>query len=147
MLYLPFVRRQVRTSTRSPTRVVSTLVSVPVSSRRLSGSVDRASSLSKSRTITDPRHSQRCFQKDILNLVYLSESLHLPEVAEYWNQVIKLNEYQKRRFSQRVITSLFNTITGKKIAVLGFAFKKDTGDTRCVISFLSSLCPRADTGM
>jgi hypothetical protein len=86
---------------------------------------------------TDARHLRRCFQKDILNLVYLSESLHLPEVAEYWNQVIKLNEYQKRRFSQRVITSLFNTITGKKIAVLGFAFKKDTGDTRCV--FLPSV--------
>ncbi|KAM0787835.1 hypothetical protein ACM66B_003889 [Microbotryomycetes sp. NB124-2] len=71
-----------------------------------------------------------CFQKDILNLVYLSQSLHLPEVAEYWNQVHTMNEYQKRRFSQKVVTSLFNTITGKKIAVLGFAFKKDTGDTR-----------------
>lgn len=71
-----------------------------------------------------------CFQKDILNLVYLSESLHLPEVGEYWRQVHSMNEYQKRRFSQRVITSLFNTITGKKLAVLGFAFKKDTGDTR-----------------
>lgn len=71
-----------------------------------------------------------CFQKDILNLVYLSESLHLPEVADYWRQVHTMNDYQKRRFSQRVITSLFNTITGKKLAVLGFAFKKDTGDTR-----------------
>jgi len=71
-----------------------------------------------------------CFQKDILNLVYLCESLHLQEVADYWRQVITINEYQKRRFSKRVITSLFNTITGKKIAVLGWAFKKDTGDTR-----------------
>jgi len=71
-----------------------------------------------------------CFQKDILNLVYLSESLHLPEVAAYWRQVVTLNEYQKRRFSKRVVDSLFNTITNKNIAVLGFAFKADTGDTR-----------------
>ncbi|KZS96813.1 nucleotide sugar dehydrogenase [Sistotremastrum niveocremeum HHB9708] len=71
-----------------------------------------------------------CFQKDILNLVYLSESLHLPEVAAYWRQVVEMNEYQKRRFSKRVVDTLFNTITGKKIAVLGFAFKADTGDTR-----------------
>jgi UDPglucose 6-dehydrogenase len=71
-----------------------------------------------------------CFQKDILNLVYLSESLHLPEVAAYWRQVVEMNDYQKSRFSKRVIESLFNTITGKRIAVLGFAFKADTGDTR-----------------
>lgn len=71
-----------------------------------------------------------CFQKDILNLVYLSESLHLPEVAAYWKQVVEMNEYQKRRFSKRVVDTLFNTITGKRIAVLGFAFKADTGDTR-----------------
>jgi UDPglucose 6-dehydrogenase len=54
-----------------------------------------------------------CFQKDILNLVYLSESLHLPEVAAYWRQVVEMNEYQKRRFSKRVVDSLFNTITNK----------------------------------
>ncbi|TFY65093.1 hypothetical protein EVG20_g5714 [Dentipellis fragilis] len=71
-----------------------------------------------------------CFQKDILNLVYLSESLHLPEVAAYWRQVVTMNEYQKRRFSKTVVDTLFNTITGKNIAVLGFAFKADTGDTR-----------------
>jgi len=71
-----------------------------------------------------------CFQKDILNLVYLSESLNLPEVASYWRQVVEMNEYQKRRFSKRVVDTLFNTITGKRIAVLGFAFKADTGDTR-----------------
>jgi UDPglucose 6-dehydrogenase len=71
-----------------------------------------------------------CFQKDILNLVYLSESLNLKEVAEYWKQVVTMNEYQKRRFSKRVVDTLFNTITGKRIAVLGFAFKADTGDTR-----------------
>ncbi|KAI5813342.1 UDP-glucose/GDP-mannose dehydrogenase family, NAD binding domain-containing protein [Pyronema omphalodes] len=71
-----------------------------------------------------------CFQKDILNLVYLSESLHLPEVAAYWRQVVEMNEYQKKRFLNRIISCLFNTLTGKKIAILGFAFKKDTGDTR-----------------
>jgi UDPglucose 6-dehydrogenase len=71
-----------------------------------------------------------CFQKDILNLVYLSESLKLPEIAAYWNQVVLLNDYQKRRFATRIISSLFNTVTGKKIAIFGFAFKKDTGDTR-----------------
>ncbi|KAG9285855.1 hypothetical protein G9A89_013280 [Geosiphon pyriformis] len=71
-----------------------------------------------------------CFQKDILNLVYLSDQLNLPEVAAYWKQVIDLNEYQKKRFVERIIKTLFNTITNKKIALFGFAFKKDTGDTR-----------------
>ena len=54
-----------------------------------------------------------CFQKDILNLVYLSESLHLPQVAAYWRQVVEMNEYQKARFSKTVVDTLFNTITGK----------------------------------
>jgi UDPglucose 6-dehydrogenase len=71
-----------------------------------------------------------CFQKDILNLVYLCEHFGLPEVAAYWNSVIKMNDYQKHRFSRRVISSMFNTVSDKKIAVLGFAFKKDTNDTR-----------------
>jgi len=71
-----------------------------------------------------------CFQKDVLNLVYLCEALNLPAVASYWYQVIAMNEYQRRRFANRVINCLFNTVTDKKIALLGFAFKKDTGDTR-----------------
>lgn len=71
-----------------------------------------------------------CFQKDVLNLVYLSGSLNLPEVAAYWQQVVEMNEFQKRRFVNRIISSLFNTVTNKKIALFGFAFKKDTGDTR-----------------
>ncbi|GMH66671.1 hypothetical protein TrVE_jg7866 [Triparma verrucosa] len=71
-----------------------------------------------------------CFQKDILNLVYLCESYGLSECAEYWHQVIKMNEYQKSRFTKKMVERMFNTATGKKIAVLGFAFKKDTGDTR-----------------
>jgi len=76
------------------------------------------------------RFGGSCFQKDILNLVYLCESYGLSEVAEYWNQVITMNEYQKRRFSEKIVGSMMNTVTGKKIAVFGFAFKKDTGDTR-----------------
>ncbi|KAJ3716838.1 UDP-glucose dehydrogenase [Lentinula raphanica] len=71
-----------------------------------------------------------CFQKDILNLVYLSESLHLPEVAAYWRQVVEMNEHQKSRFAKRVVDTPFNTITNKRITVLGLAFKADTGDTR-----------------
>jgi len=71
-----------------------------------------------------------CFQKDILNLVYICESLGLQECADYWHQVILMNEYQKRRFSKVMVGRMFNTITSKKICVLGFAFKKDTGDTR-----------------
>lgn len=71
-----------------------------------------------------------CFQKDILNLVYLCETYGLSECAEYWNQVVVMNDYQKKRFSEKVVSNMFNTITGKKIAMLGYAFKKDTGDVR-----------------
>jgi len=71
-----------------------------------------------------------CFQKDILNLVYICQSLGLQEVADYWEQVIKMNDYQKRRFADKIISTLFNTVSGKKIAFLGWAFKKDTNDTR-----------------
>ncbi|CAL1395081.1 unnamed protein product [Linum trigynum] len=71
-----------------------------------------------------------CFQKDILNLVYICECHGLAEVANYWKQVIKINDYQKTRFVNRIVSSMFNTVSGKKIAILGFAFKKDTGDTR-----------------
>jgi len=71
-----------------------------------------------------------CFQKDILNLVYLCKSFGLPEVAEYWAQVVKMNDYQKDRFARNMVKTMFNTVTGKKIALFGFAFKKDTGDTR-----------------
>ena len=71
-----------------------------------------------------------CFQKDILNLVYLCEHFGLSEVAAYWEQVILMNDYQKRRFSTRIVTTMFNTVSDKKIAIWGFAFKKDTNDTR-----------------
>ena len=71
-----------------------------------------------------------CFQKDILNLVYLCEHFGLPEVAAYWESVVQMNDWQKKRFSARIVRALFNTVADKKIAVLGFAFKKDTNDTR-----------------
>jgi len=71
-----------------------------------------------------------CFQKDILNLVYLCRYFNLPEVADYWEQVIIMNDYQKYRFAKNIITTLFNTVSGKKIGFLGWAFKKDTNDTR-----------------
>lgn len=71
-----------------------------------------------------------CFQKDILNLVYISKSFGLNEVADYWEQVIIMNDHQKDRFSKNIISTLYNTISGKKIAFLGWAFKKDTNDTR-----------------
>ncbi|AWV98039.1 UDP-glucose 6-dehydrogenase [Arcticibacterium luteifluviistationis] len=71
-----------------------------------------------------------CFQKDILNLVYIARTYGLNEVANYWEQVIIMNDHQKRRFAKKVISSLYNTVSGKKIAFLGWAFKKDTNDTR-----------------
>jgi len=71
-----------------------------------------------------------CFQKDILNLVYLCEHFGLPEVASYWEGVVRMNDWQKRRFATRIVKALFNSVADKKIAVLGFAFKKDTNDTR-----------------
>lgn len=71
-----------------------------------------------------------CFRKDVLCLVYIAESLHLPEVAAYWKGVVDINEYQKDRFTKRIISRLFNSLTNKKIALLGFAYKKNTADTR-----------------
>lgn len=71
-----------------------------------------------------------CFQKDILNLVYIAQSYGLQEVADYWEQVIIMNDHQKRRFAKNIVKTLFNTVSGKEIAVLGWAFKKDTNDTR-----------------
>lgn len=71
-----------------------------------------------------------CFQKDILNLVYIAKTYGLTEVADYWEQVIIMNDHQKRRFADKIVTTLFNTVNDKKIAFLGWAFKKDTNDTR-----------------
>lgn len=71
-----------------------------------------------------------CFKKDILNLVYLCGYYGLQEVADYWESVIKINEYQQDRFMANILGNMFNTLADKKICILGFAFKADTGDTR-----------------
>ena len=71
-----------------------------------------------------------CFKKDILNLVYLCEFYGLPEVATYWEQVIKMNEYQELNFASKMVSAMFNTVAGKRIALFGAAFKADTSDTR-----------------
>ena len=71
-----------------------------------------------------------CFQKDILNLVYIAKSYGLTEVADYWEQVIIMNDHQKKRFANKIVQTLYNTVADKKITFLGWAFKKDTNDTR-----------------
>ena len=71
-----------------------------------------------------------CFKKDILNLVYICRNYGLQEVADYWESVVKINEWQEKRFVQNMLLNMFNTVAGKKITVFGFAFKADTGDTR-----------------
>jgi UDPglucose 6-dehydrogenase len=71
-----------------------------------------------------------CFKKDILNLVYLCRHFGIDEAADYWEQVIKINDFQKQRFAENIVNSLFNTVSGKKIVFFGWAFKKDTNDTR-----------------
>ena len=71
-----------------------------------------------------------CFQKDILNLVYLCKHYSLDEVAEYWHQVVKINDYQKERFAQKIINHFGGDLTGKTIALLGWAFKSNTNDSR-----------------
>jgi len=77
-----------------------------------------------------PGFGGSCFQKDILNLVYLCRHYGLSEVAEYWEQVVELNTWQQKRIARLVVQKLFNTVAGKSIAILGFAFKADTNDTR-----------------
>ena len=71
-----------------------------------------------------------CFKKDILNLVYLCEFYGLPEVAAYWEQVVRINDWQAARFVRNMLAAMFNTLAEKRIALFGFAFKADTGDTR-----------------
>ena len=71
-----------------------------------------------------------CFKKDILNLVYLCRHYGLEEVANYWEAVVSINEYQKERFVLNMLSAMFNTLAGKKICLFGFAFKANTGDIR-----------------
>ena len=77
-----------------------------------------------------PGFGGSCFKKDILNLVYLSEYFGLPEVANFWEGVVRLNDWHQNRISQLVVKKLFGNISGKKITILGFAFKANTNDTR-----------------
>ena len=77
-----------------------------------------------------PGFGGSCFQKDILNLVYLCRHFGLPEVADYWETVVTLNTWQQHRIARLVVQKLFGTVTGKRLAILGFAFKADTNDTR-----------------
>ena len=77
-----------------------------------------------------PGFGGSCFQKDILNLVYLCRHFGLPEVADYWESVVALNTWQQHRIARLVVQKLFGTVTGKRLAILGFAFKADTNDTR-----------------
>ncbi len=77
-----------------------------------------------------PGFGGSCFQKDILNLVYLCRHFGLPEVASYWESVVLLNSWQQHRIARKVVQKLFGTVTGKRLAILGFAFKADTNDTR-----------------
>ena len=77
-----------------------------------------------------PGFGGSCFQKDILNLVYISRHFGLPEVADYWESVVALNTWQQHRIARLVVQKLFGTVTGKRLAILGFAFKADTNDTR-----------------
>ena len=71
-----------------------------------------------------------CFRKDILNLVYIARNYGLDEVANYWEMVVRMNEYQQKRFVANILKAMFNTVVDKKIALFGFAFKANTGDTR-----------------
>ena len=77
-----------------------------------------------------PGFGGSCFQKDILNLVYLCEYYNLNEVAKYWEQVLTINNWQKDRISKVIVNSLFGTVSDKKLAILGFSFKANTNDTR-----------------
>jgi UDPglucose 6-dehydrogenase len=77
-----------------------------------------------------PGFGGSCFKKDILNMVYLCEFYGLQEVADYWAHVVEINDYQVDRFVRNLLVHLFNTVADKRIAILGFAFKADTGDTR-----------------
>ena len=79
---------------------------------------------------SSPGFGGSCFKKDILNLVYLSEYFGLPEVAAFWESVVNLNNWHQHRIAELIIKKLFGTLSGKKIAILGFAFKANTNDTR-----------------
>ena len=96
----------------------------------VSKAVGRDSRIGEKFLNAGPGFGGSCFRKDILNLVYLCEHYQLNEIAAFWEQVVTLNDYQMEHFVKRILQAMFNTLVGKKIAVFGFAFKPDTGDTR-----------------
>ena len=77
-----------------------------------------------------PGFGGSCFQKDLLNLIYIAKSYGLNQVADYWQAVLNLNHWQKNRISELIVKNLFGTVSGKKLAIFGFAFKANTNDTR-----------------
>jgi len=96
----------------------------------VSNAVGRDSRIGSKFLNAGPGFGGSCFRKDILNLVYLCEHYQLNEVASFWEQVVALNDYQMERFVNRILQAMFNTLVDKKLAIFGFAFKPDTGDTR-----------------
>ena len=98
--------------------------------REVSRAIGSDSRIGSKFLASGPGFGGSCFKKDILNLVYLSEYFGLPEVAAFWNEVVNLNRWHQQRISKLIIRKLFGTLSGKKIAVLGFAFKSNTNDTR-----------------
>ena len=98
--------------------------------REVSRAIGSDSRIGSKFLASGPGFGGSCFKKDILNLVYLAEYFGLPEVASFWEEVVKLNTWHQHRISTLITKKLFGTLSGKKIAVLGFAFKSDTNDTR-----------------
>ena len=96
----------------------------------VSNAVGRDSRIGSKFLNAGPGFGGSCFRKDLLNLVYLCEHYKLNEVASFWEQVVALNDYQMERFVNRILQAMFNTLVDKKLAIFGFAFKPDTGDTR-----------------
>ena len=86
--------------------------------------------IGKNFLLSGPGFGGSCFQKDLLNLIYIARSYGLTQVANYWQAVLDLNKWQKNRISELIVKNLFGTVSGKKIAVFGFAFKANTNDTR-----------------
>ena len=98
--------------------------------REVADAVGMDSRIGRNFLNTGPGFGGSCFKKDILNLVYICKYLGLEEVANYWEKVVEINTWQKKRISQKIVQNLFGTVAGKKIALLGYAFKANTNDTR-----------------
>ena len=80
--------------------------------------------------MTDYCYLYSCLKKDVLAMVYICETYELHQVAEFWKSIVTINEFQKLRFATRILETMYGTVRGKKLCILGYAFKKDTGDCR-----------------